>query len=270
MTNFFNVGHKSIKGLGYFALTFLASALILVSCFTGLPTVKAQGQDGVYVYESCGGSVLVGGVKLNGGTTYNYTDGSTVTFNAVPITGFNFLCWDYANSTGTSTSTDNPFNYKITSKECAVQPLFTPAVNASLASTTSQTGKSPFEMLISIGGTTSPVAATYTNYSIGDIATFTAKAGQGFKFLYWLVPAAAGGSSVSTSNPLKFNVTAEACAVQAYFIPQSSTVTLPSITPAGSPTPTPKVPEFSTATAVMIATIILLFAVGTYAYRKRK
>jgi len=240
--------------------------LTLIAINTSLPTVKAQGTAGVYVYESCGGTVSAGGTNLTGGKTYNYTSGSTVTFTATPLNGFTLLCWLYTNSTGTATTTNNPFNYKITSVECAIQPLFVPTVNASLAQTTSQTGPSPFEVLISTGGTTSPGAAVYTNYSIGDIATFAANAGQGFKFLYWLVPAAKGGSAVSTANPLKFNVTAEACAVQAYFIPESSNIKLPSYGSSTSPTPTP-IAEFPMTTVALGA--LLAVALCAFVYHRR-
>ncbi|MGO8805828.1 MAG: InlB B-repeat-containing protein [Candidatus Bathyarchaeia archaeon] len=268
MTKFF----RATNGSKFLALFLLTSVLILISVNSNLQTVKAQGTDSVYLYESCGGIVSASGATLTGGTTYNYTAGSTVTFTATPLAQFKFLCWDYANSTGAATSTNDPFNYKITSTGCAIQPMFVPDINASLAQSTSQTGQSPFDVLISIGGTTSPGAAIYTNYSIGDIATFTAKPADGFKFLYWLVPAAKGGSAVSTDNPLKFNVTAEACAVQGYFIPQSSSVTLPSITSvsSSSPSPTPTVNEFSSAAEIMVGAVLVLVAFGTIVYVKRK
>jgi hypothetical protein len=268
MTRFF----RATKCSKFLGLLLLTSAIILISVNPNLQTVKAQGTDSVYLYESCGGTVSVSGATLTGGTTYNYTAGSTVTFTATPIAQFKFLCWDYANSTGTSTSTNDPFNYKITSTGCAIQPMFIPDVNASLAQSTSQTGESPFDVLSSIGGATSPGAAIYTNYSIGNIATFTAKADDGSKFFYWLVPAAKGGSAVSTDNPLKFNVTAEACAVQGYFIPQSSSVTLPSITPvsSSSPSSTPPVNEFSSAAEIMVAAVLVLAAFGTLVYVRRR
>jgi len=244
----------------FLVLILAMSALLLLTVNPYMATVKAQTQDSVYVYTSCGGTVSAAGTDITGGSTYNFTSGATITFSATPLAGFKFLCWDYAASSGSQTSTKNPFPYTISQTECAIQAMFIPDVNASLSSTSSQTGAAPFDVLASMGGTTTPGAATYTTYTIGTVVSFTANPLTGFKFLYWLVPAAAGGSSVSTDSTLAFNVTANACALQAYFIPTTSSVRLPTIK---------QVDEFSSVVEIIAATILVIITFGAYAHSRR-
>lgn len=247
--------------LRIFTLVLGTLMILLVATNPGILTVKAQTQDSVYVYTSVGGTVSANGTSLTGGNSYNYADGASVNFTATSNTGFQFLCWEYAASSGTNTSTDNPFVYTISSAECAIQAMFVPSVNTTLSSSSSQTGTAPFEVPMSIGGTTTPAAGTYDNYTIGTVVNFTATAGNGFKFLYWLVPTASGDAvNIVTSNTLAFNVTDNACAVQAFFIPTSSTVTLPTIT---------TINEFSTAATIIVALALVAVAFGTYAYKRR-
>lgn len=215
----------------------------------------------MYVYTSVGGTISSGGTNLTGDNSYNYTNGQAVTFTANPDSGCKFLFWAYASSSGTNTSTDNPLVYTISSTECAIQAMFIPNTNTSIASTSSQTGTAPFDVPISLGGTTTPATGIYTNYSVGQVVSFTANPGNGFRFLYWLVPAATGGAvSIVTSNILEFNVSANACAIQAFFAPTSSNITLPSI---------PTVPEFSSAIIVLVIAILVIVAFGTYRYNKK-
>ena len=223
--------------------------------------VKAQTQSSVYLYTSVGGTVSSGGTNLTGDNSYNYTNGASVTFTANPDPGCKFLFWAYASPSGVNTSTDNPFVYNISSTECAIQAMFIPNANTSIASSSSQTGTAPFDVPRSLGGTTTPAAGIYTNYTIGQVVSFTANSGSGFKFLYWLVPAASGGAvSIVTSETLAFNVTANACAIQAFFIPTNSNIPLPSI---------PPVDEFSSATTLIVTAILVTVAFGTYRYTRK-
>ncbi|HUJ84536.1 MAG TPA: hypothetical protein VLV84_02910 [Candidatus Acidoferrales bacterium] len=240
----------------FLVLIVLALIILLVPLNLNIPSVKAQAIEGVYIYTSCGGTMSANGVSLSGGTTYNYTNGAAVTFTATALSGSKFLYWEYSSSSGTSTSTKNPLVYTIPSSESAVQAMFIPTVNSTLTSSSSQTGTAPFEVPISIGGTTTPAAAIYTNYTIGTVVTFVANANSGFKFLYWLIPAATQNQvSIVTSNTLAFKVTANACAIQAFFEPTSSNITLPTIT---------TVNEFSSVTTIIITAILIMVAFGTY------
>jgi hypothetical protein len=252
---------KSAKNVKVFVLILLTLVLMILAINPGLLSVKAAATDGVYVYTSCGGTVVSNGTTLAGGTTYNYTNGAVVTFTATPIADFNFLCWEYASGSGASTSITNPLVYTVSSTECAIQALFIPAVNATSSSSSSQTGTAPIDVLNSIGGSTTPAAGTYTTYTIGQTISFTANAGDNFRFLYWMVPSAAGGAYTSTLNPIPYKLSANACAIQAFFVPSSSTVTLP--------TPTPKINEFSSASVIIMVVALIIAAFGTYAYTKK-
>jgi hypothetical protein len=252
---------KAIKNLKILTLSLIALVLFIVAINPGISTVKAQTQDSVYVYTSVGGTISSTGTNLTGGTSYNYTNGQAVSFTAQPDAGCKFLFWTSASPSGTNISTDNPFVYNISSTECAIQAMFIPSANTSIASSSSQTGTAPFDVPISLGGTTTPATGIYTNYSIGQVVSFTADPGSGFKFLYWLVPAATGGAvSIVTSNTLDFNVTANACAIQAFFAPTNSNITLPSI---------PTVNEFSSAATILVVAILVIVAFGTYRYTKK-
>ncbi len=253
---------KIMKKSKFLSLILMASALlIMVTIYPNISNVKAETQSGVYVYTSCGGTISANGTSLTGGTTYNYTSGSSVTFTATPISTCNFLCWEYASSSGAQISTTNPLVYTVPSIESAVQALFIPKVNTTLTQSSSGTGTAPFDVPISIGGTTTPAAATYTNYTIGSVVDFTANAQSGFKFLYWLVPAATSDAvNIVTSSTLAFKVTSSACAIQAFFIPTSSSVTLPAIT---------TVSEFSAGAALIVAIALVIVAFATYAFRKK-
>jgi hypothetical protein len=253
--------NESAKNVKVFALILLTSTLIILAINPSLPNVKAATTDSVYVYTSCGGTIVSNGTTLAGGTTYNYANGAVVTFTATPIADFKFLCWEYASGSGASTSTTNPLVYTVSSTESEIQALFIPTTNATSSSSSSQTGTAPIDVLTSIGGTTTPAAGTYTTYTIGTTISFTANAGSNFRFLYWMVPSAAGGAYTSTANPIAYTLSANACAIQAFFIPASSTVALP--------TPTPTVNEFSSPTAIIMVMALAIAAFGTYAYTKK-
>lgn len=256
-----NSMRKETTNMKIFVLTLTAALLLIMAINPAISTVGAQTKDSVYIYTSVGGTISSEGTNLTGGTSYNYTNGQAVTFTATPDSGCKFLFWSYASTSGTNTSTDNPFVYNISSTECALQAMFIPNSNNSLASSSSQTGAAPFDVPISLGGTTTPATGIYTNYNIGQIVSFTATPGTGFKFLYWLVPAATGGEvSIVTSETFNFNVTANACAIQAFFAPTSSNITLPSI---------PTVNEFSLTTTILVTMILVIVAFGTYSYKRR-
>ncbi len=252
---------KTSKNFKVFALILLTAAILVVATCPNIAYVKAQTTDSVYVYTSLGGSITGNGTTLTGGASASYANGTAVSFEAVAGTGFNFLCFEYAASTGAVTYTTNPLVVTLTSSSCAIEAMFTPASNVTPVATS---GTSTIDVLTSLGGTTNPSSGSYTNYTIGTADDFVATPGTGFTFLYWMVSAAAG-SCISTTSTIDYNVSASTCALQAYFIPTGSSVTLPST----SPTPTTTVNEFSSATAIIASVMLVAVAFGTYTYTKK-
>lgn len=133
--------------------------------------------------------------------------------------------------------------------------MFIPTTNAT--TTSPATGTSTVQVLSSEGGETIPSAGTYTNYTIGTSSTFTASAGSGFKFLYWIVVPATG-ANVYTTSTLPLNITANTCGLQAMFVPTDSTITVPTI------------PEFSSVALVILAAVLIAVAMGTFAFKRNK
>jgi len=252
---------RILKKSKFFLLIVIASVLLVAAVYPNIPKANAQSTVGVYVYTSCGGTISANGASLSGGTTYNYTSGSSVTFTANPLSTCNFLCWEYASSSGADISTSNPLVYTVPSVTSAIQALFIPKANTTLSSSSTQTGTAPFDVPISIGGTTTPAAGTYTSYTIGSVVDFTANAQKDFRFLYWVVPAASSDAvNIVTSSTIAFKVTANACAIQAFFVPSTSTITLPKIT---------TVNEFSSIAEVFLAVALVIVASATYVYRRK-
>jgi hypothetical protein len=239
------------------ALILLASALLIVTLNVG---VNAQTQGSVFIYSSDGGTITADGTTVNGGSAYNYNVGTTVNFNAVAGTGFKFIAWETVTASGANTTTVNPLALNITSGTCAIQAIFISSTNNTAAATT--TGATSVSVFGSVGGTTSPTGSitsptTYTNYTIGTVSNFQANPSNEFKFLCWVTATASGGNTYTTST-LSLNITGDT-AVQAFFIPTSSAVTVPTI------------PEYSTASIVIIAAILVAATFGTFAIvRKNK
>ncbi len=247
--------NKTKKNLKVFTLILLTSALLIVATN---PSVKAATQDSVYVYTSLGGSISTMGATLTGGTSYNFEDGTAVTLNATAGTGFQFLCWEVVSASGANTSTANPLVYTPDVANSAIQAMFIPTSNATESSTSS--GSATIDILSSVGGSTNPVAATYTNYTVGTTNNFQAIPGSGFQFLYWIA-VSANGANTYTSDTVALNVTANSCGIQAMFVPTSSTVSLP--------TPTPAVDEFSSAMVTILAIALVSVAFGTFAITRK-
>ena len=251
---------KITKSIKVFVLILLTSALLLVAINSNISSVKATTQDSVYIYTSIGGTISAAGTNLTGGTSYSYDNDTAVTFQATASTGFEFLNWEYASASGGETSTVNPLTLTVNASSYAIQAMFIPTSNVTLSSSSSPTGTADVDLLTSIGGSTVPASGAYTNYTIGTVASFNEVAGTGFKFLYWIV-SCTPGTFTSTANTLTYNLTSSNFfAIQAMFVPTSSTLSLP--------TPTP-INEFSSATAIIIAMILVIVAFGTYTFTKR-
>ena len=127
--------------------------------------------------------------SVNGTTTptpgtYNYTSGSSVTFAAVPNTGYKF---DYWLIDGAVNET-NPLTIIITS-DFAINPVFT-----------SESQPTPITFTVTIGsssnGTTTPASGTY-DYTLDSSVTFNATAKTGYQFDHWEI-----NGAIETANPL--------------------------------------------------------------------
>ncbi len=227
-------------------------------------SVKAASTTSVYVYTTFGGTVAGNGTTLTGGATKDYTTGSTINFTATASDGFKFLCFEYVAASGAQTSTDNPFLQTLSSSSCALEVLFTPTTNTT--ATESGSGTATVSTLLTAGGDTVPSvpsgqsAGTYTNYTVGTTYPFTAVPGSGFKLLFWLTATTSGSTTtynIYTSTNPHITIESSIVAIQALFVPTSSSVTVPTIS------------EISTAVVAVLAVALVVSAVGTYAYTKK-
>lgn len=256
---------KMAKKLSLLALILLTSTLLLTA---GAGGVKAASTSSVYLYTTFGGTVSANGTALTGGSTTSYTTGDTVDFTATASSGFNFLCFDYVASTGASTTTNNPFDQTLSSSSCAIEALFTPTTNATVA--VSGSGTATVESLLTAGGNTHPEVGTYTNYTVGSAYQFSTwsgttssgSAGSGFKLLYWLTATTVGSTTtynIYTGLTPTIKLASDSVAIQAYFVASSSSVTVPAV----------PVNEFSVAVVAAIAVALVASAIGTFAYTKK-
>jgi hypothetical protein len=249
-----NEASRKIKVL---ALILLISTLVITAA--GAISVNAQTQPTLYVYNSQGGNIDANGTQLSPSTVYNYTNGDVLNFTPVPGTGFSFLCWDWIGTATPVTYTTTTLTETLTASEsCAIQALFAPSTNAS--QTVTGSGAATVDMLLPAGGTTSPTSgsstsalSTYTNYTIGTAATFTATAQSGYKFLYWLEVSAQGRTDFTTST-ITVAPPASTVLLQAFFVPSASTVTIP---------------EYSSVAIAILAVILVASAVGAFAFARR-
>jgi hypothetical protein len=256
---------KTTKNLKVFALILLTSMLLIVAVIPNIQSVKAATTYTVTVFASCAGTTTPAASTTGPYGEYSYAAGSVQTFTATPGTGFQFLCWVLITSAGGTTSTSQTLSYTLNS-DVAIQAVFIPS-GTPTATATPATAPSTYSVTLftSAGGSTTPsgtsTTAPYvtTSYKPGTVETYTAAPGTDFKFLCWLVVGSTGGTT-STSTTLSYTVNQDV-AIQALFIPTSSTVTLP--------TPTPTVNEFSSAAILVLVIALLAVAFGTYTYTKR-
>ena len=258
---------KAFKNLTILALILLTSTLVITTLVTS--SVKAQTAPNVYYYNSQGGNIDVNGTQVTPSTVVNYVNGDTIVLTPVPGTGFSFLCWDWISGSTPVTSTATTLTETVTSGQaCAVQALFYPSTNAT--QTVTGSGSATVVALSTAGGTTSPASGSSTTTTssytdtIGQASTFAATASTGYKFLYWIVVSAQGRTDY-TSSTVNVIIPASEMAIQAFFIPTASTVLAPGVTP----TPTPKIAEYSSAIAALLVVALALGALGTYAYTKK-
>lgn len=255
---------KGKKIFGIALILFVLTLLVLASSVS-VSTVKAATTTSLFLYVTVGAqSVTANGTTMTQGASTTFTSGDTIQFKVTPFSGFQFLCFVYADSSGAVTSTDNPYT-KTLSGGCALEAICVPTNNST--STVSGSGSATIVVFSSIGGTTNPAGSTdanttgYSGYTIGHSTTITQTPGTNFKFLCWMVQI--NSTTVYTSDSLTYTPTAAGTAIQAVWIPTNSSVTLSS-----SPTATP-VDEFSSSVAVVFVVVMVACAFGTYAYTKK-
>ena len=253
---------KISKKLSIMALILLTSTILLTASAGG---ANAASTTSVYLYTTFGGTVAGNGTTLTSGTSSSYTTGDTINFTATAQSGFKFVCFEYVASSGTQATTDNPFYQTLSLASCALEALFSPTTNTTL--TPSGSGKATVDMLLTAGGDTVPkgeATGTYTNYTVGSTYQFTSVPGQGppaFKLLYWLTATTVGSTTtynIYTSTNPSITIASDSVAIQALFVPTSSTVSVPTVN------------EFSAAIVAVLAVALVASAIGTYAYRRTK
>ncbi|MGD0204664.1 MAG: hypothetical protein ABSC20_12280 [Candidatus Bathyarchaeia archaeon] len=261
---------NSTKNFKVFTLILLTSMLLLVAIIPSVPSVKAATTTTLFLYTTLGTqSITANGTAMTLGASNTFTSGNTEKFQATASSGFQFLCFIYADASGPAASTDNPYTRTI-SAACSLEAVFVPTSNTT--ATTSGSGTSTLTIFATSGGTTSPAGKTSgasVSATIGHSTTITQTPGTGFKFLCWVVQCSS--SNEYTSSSLTYTPTSNGAAIEAIWVPSSSTVTLPTPTPTATATPKPV--SISTDDAIIIAVVVvivvIIIAVGVFAYTKR-
>ena len=267
---------KTTKNIKAFALILLTSALLLMAITPNLPSVKAQTQATVVMFTA------VGGTTTPTGTT-TYAAGTIVPLAATAGDGFYFSNWVIVTAAGGYTDYNNPTSITVNaSTEYAVQAIFDPIQSVpsvaptqpeTLPTLVPDTTTSPdlshdaiVVVVAGVGGTTTPAPGTYALANATSL-DLTATANTGFTFSHWVI----GGTPLShgayaftdtpTQNPYNVN--------HGYGYTYSYQPVFNAISPATSPTPTPKIDEFSSAAAIIIAMVLVIVAFGAYTFTKK-
>ena len=226
-----SMNKNSTKNFKVFALILLTSALLLVAVIPNVPSVKAATTTTIFLYTTLGTqSITANGTAMTLGASNTYTSGNTEKFQATAASGFQFVCFVYADKSGPAASTDNPYT-KTISAACSLEAVFVPTSNTT--ATTSGSGTSALTIFATSGGTTSPAGSTSgasVSATIGHSTTITQTPGTDFKFLCWVVQCSSS-NNVYTSSSLTYTPTSNGAAIEALWVPTSSTVTLPTSTP---------------------------------------
>ncbi len=266
------------KNRKFFALTLLASLLLLAALNFNMISVKAQGQAIVNVLPT------VGGTTDPTSGTYNYNDGQTVTFIATPYPGYDFSNWVISTTIGPnisdlSTPTTITFSGGTT---YAVQAVFAPIqALPSLPANPFQPTDAIVGILAGAGGTTNPPPGVYhlanaTQFNLNAIPD------SGWQFSHWVISGpnlSHGGypyTATPTDNPYNVNHGyGNRYDYQPVFTPTGTGPT-PTPTPTGGATATPTgtIGGLTTDSAIIIGLvvviIVILIAFGVYASRRRK
>jgi hypothetical protein len=254
------------KNLKVLAMILLTTTLLILASGASISTVKAATTQNVVLYTTLGASsVTANGTAMTLGGSNTFTSGNTETFVVTPSSGYKFLCWVYADASGPVASTAASYS-KVISATCSLEAVCVPTTNTT--ATTSGSGAATLTVFATSGGQTDPAGAitgASVKGTIGSSTQFTETPGTGYTFLCWIVQCASNNEY--TSSTLNYVPTSAGAAVEAIWVPTSSSVTLPPIT---TPTPTPKVDEISTAMAAIVVAALAVAALGTFAYKKSR
>ena len=264
------------KNRKFLALTLLASLLLLAALYFNILSVKAQGQATVNVLAS------IGGTTDPTPGTYNYSDGTTVTFIATPDRDYDFSNWIISTTIGASTSDLNtPTTITFSGGTTyAVQAVFqTIQAFPGLPSTFQPTTDAIVGVLAAAGGTTNPPPGIYhlanaTQFNLNAIPD------SGWQFSHWVISGpnlSHGGypyTATPTDNPYNVNHGyGNTFNYQPVFTP---TGTGPTPTPTGGATATPTgtigglTMDSAIIIGLVVVIIVILIAFGVYASRRRK
>ena len=246
------------------ALTLLTSLIVYAAL--GAMSVNAQSQATVNILAS------VGGTTDPTPGEHTYYDGTSVTFTATPDGTFVFQNWIISTDQGSSSTPEASVVIPVvggttyTLQAIFVQVLAFPYnVTKPVAAT-----DAIIQILAAAGGTTDPIPGTYTLANATNLM-LTAKPASGWQFDHWVIEGpnlSHGGypfTATPTDNPYNVNHGyGNMFSYQPVFTPVGSVTP----TPSGA-TPTPTVPEFSSAATIVAALAIVALAFGTYAYRRK-
>jgi hypothetical protein len=264
---------KTAKNFKVFVLILLTSILFLAAISPNIGIVKAQTNATVVVFLSAGG------VTTPPPGTTTYANGTVVSLNATAGDGFFFQNWEIITSAGGVVIYANPTTLTVSGGvSYAVQAIFQPVqslptvtenatvipVNPDLSTSPNLSNDAIVIVLAGVGGNTIPAPGTY---ALANAANFnlTAVPENGWVFSNWVIggyPLSHGGYSFTdtpTNNP--YNVDhgyGYTYSYEAVFRPVSTTAT-----------PTPTINEFSSATAIILAAVLVLVAFGTYIFTKK-
>jgi hypothetical protein len=230
-----------------FALILVLSALMLAAVIPA--SVYAQSGTGtITLLTSAGGSTDPG----PGTNTYNA--GTTVSITALPGDGFVFNYWDIVSATGSYTDTNNPTSITINDGDAyAAQAIFSPIQVLPPGASFNVTSPTDAMVVVlaGVGGTTSPAPGTYA-LANATSTTLTATPASGWKFDHWVIGGVTGtsphGAYSYTDTPTDNPYTVDHGYGNLY-----------SYQPVFSPS---TVPEFSSASTVILAVILIGVAFG--------
>jgi hypothetical protein len=262
---------SNLKNKKVFALTALATVLLVAIMAPTFLSVTAQGTATVVVLDTVGGTVTPAG-------TTTYADGTGVSLEATAMDdAYIFSYWIVSSDSGSETLFDNPATLTVSGGQTyAVQAIFDviqppPGVQAL---PTNIASAAIVVVLPSAGGTTTPAQGTY---ALADATAMmlTATPQSGWQFAYWTICGEStnhGGAPVDwTPDTNPYNVNhgyGYTYYYQAVFTPVGSNVPTPT---AGATNP-PVVGGLSMETLIIIGLVvvivILLVAFALFAMRK--
>jgi len=251
---------KYTKKIKFFALILLTSALLIATISPNIASVKAQTQATVNVVSSVGGTTDPTG----SGNLYN--DGATVNLAATPDDGYIFLYWTVSTNQYSIQLDTNPaplivsgdVTYSVDAVFSSLLPLPDQLMPTDLSNAAFVV------VLAGVGGTTSPAPGAYAMANAVSL-NLTAIPKTGFTFSHWVIggtPLSHGGYSFTdtpTNNPYNVN--------HGYGYTYSYQPVFDAISPSTSPTP--KVDEFSTVAAIILAMVLVIVAFGAYTFTKK-